>query len=329
MNGFVLLEKAFKVSIPVAATTDDFHAKTGEKGPLHSADMKAPLAAYESLSSCFVHVKHIPTALQISPQELVDLFGCPPHKAGGDKNKEKDIKGEEGGGIAGFGEILSCERIPVDALESLPQGHGAPSQVLIQQGLAWDAQLEFKHKASAFRMLFTMTNNLEPFNVYLTNLLNANNSNPSGHCDYTTTFPAPGTACCVAFDTLSAPLVTPLPLGRGESKRISGLESVPKKTHMEIAAPIVPNASVKLENMISEEDMKDPLLKADIYGEASKHGELVDLHLVPDGSDGSGSGPIVFLLYAHPASAAKAQSKLNGRFFGGKALVATVCTYNQ
>ena len=41
----------------------------------------------------------------------------------------------------------------------MPQGLGAQSQALMQQGLAWDAQLEFRHKASAFRMLYTMADN--------------------------------------------------------------------------------------------------------------------------------------------------------------------------
>jgi len=83
-------------------------------------------------------------------------------------------------------------------------------------------------------------------------------------------------------------------------------------------------AAIKLQNMVSDEDLSNPSdledIKEDVKDECSNHGEVKQVDIPGAGQPGCGS---VFVLFGSTADAVKAQSVMHGRMFDGKAIQAT------
>ena len=78
--------------------------------------------------------------------------------------------------------------------------------------------------------------------------------------------------------------------------------------------------TVILENLVSFQDSSDPTLKGEIAIEAEKQGKLRDIAIVVDQK----KQVKIILTYFEPHAAEKSFNVMNGRFFGGKTVIATL-----
>lgn len=78
--------------------------------------------------------------------------------------------------------------------------------------------------------------------------------------------------------------------------------------------------TVILENLVSFQDSNDPSLKGEIAMEAEKQGKLRDIAIVVDQK----KQVKIILTYFEPQDAEKSFNVMNGRFFGGKTVTATL-----
>ena len=82
----------------------------------------------------------------------------------------------------------------------------------------------------------------------------------------------------------------------------------------------VKSTTLLLENMVSVEEASDPELKDEVADEAANYGQLVGLPQI----EVSSAGVRIFVKYANADCAAKAFAALNGRYFGGKTVRASL-----
>ena len=82
------------------------------------------------------------------------------------------------------------------------------------------------------------------------------------------------------------------------------------------------NTTVILENLVTYEDASDPTLKGEIAAEAEKQGKLEDIEIVIDQK----RNVKIILTYFDAKDAVKSFDVMNGRFFGGKTVIATLGT---
>ena len=80
--------------------------------------------------------------------------------------------------------------------------------------------------------------------------------------------------------------------------------------------------TVILENLVTYEDASDPTLKGEIAAEAEKQGKLEDIEIVIDQK----RNVKIILTYFDAKDAVKSFNVMNGRFFGGKTVIATLGT---
>ena len=78
--------------------------------------------------------------------------------------------------------------------------------------------------------------------------------------------------------------------------------------------------TVILENLVSFQDSNDPSLKGEIAMEAEKQGKLRDIAIVVDQK----KQVRIMLTYFEPQDAERSFNVMNGRFFGGKTVIATL-----
>ena len=82
------------------------------------------------------------------------------------------------------------------------------------------------------------------------------------------------------------------------------------------------NTTVILENLVTYEDASDPTLKGEIAAEAEKQGQLENIEIVIDKK----KNVKIILTYFEAEDAVKSFNVMNGRFFGGKTVIATLGT---
>ena len=82
------------------------------------------------------------------------------------------------------------------------------------------------------------------------------------------------------------------------------------------------NNTVILENLVTYEDASDPMLKGEIAAEAEKQGKLENIEIVIDKK----KNVKIVLTYFEAQDAIKSYNVMNGRFFGGKTVIATLGT---
>ena len=82
------------------------------------------------------------------------------------------------------------------------------------------------------------------------------------------------------------------------------------------------NTTVILENLVTFEDASDPTLKGEIAAEAEKQGKLENIEIVIDKK----KNVKIILTYFDAQDAVKSYNVMNGRFFGGKTVTATLGT---
>ena len=80
------------------------------------------------------------------------------------------------------------------------------------------------------------------------------------------------------------------------------------------------NCTVILENLVSFDDASDPSLKGEIASEAEKYGRLNNIEIVVD----SKKNVKIILIYFLSEDALKSYNAMNGRFFGGRTVSATL-----